>query len=150
MPESVDQRPPSWGDHGLPSDPASRCLLTVDHTDRCVYLRYTNGIAGSNVSKREAVYEQLRDQILAGDLRPGEVINERTVAESLGSSRVPLREALIELQRDGLVRLVPRRGAFVRTFSAPDVQHLYELREALEGLAAARAALVLPPGAMTT
>jgi DNA-binding GntR family transcriptional regulator len=101
------------------------------------------------MSKRETVYEQLRHEILRGDLRPGDVINERSVAESFGSSRVPLREALIELQRDGLITVIPRRGAFVRTFSGRDVQHLYELREALEGLAAARAALVAPRGAMT-
>ena len=101
------------------------------------------------MSKREAVYDQLRDHILEGDMRPGDVINERSVAESLGASRVPLREALIQLQRDGLVQVVPRRGAFVRTFSAVEVQHLYELREALEGLAAARAALVLSEGALS-
>jgi DNA-binding GntR family transcriptional regulator len=101
------------------------------------------------MTKRETVYEQLRHEILRGDLRPGDVINERSVAESFGASRVPLREALIELQRDGLITVIPRRGAFVRTFSARDVQHLYELREALEGLAAARAALVAPRDAMT-
>lgn len=101
------------------------------------------------VSKRDDVYEQLRNAILRGGMRPGDVISEREVAESLGASRVPLREAVIQLERDGLVMVVPRRGAFVRTFTAVELQHLYELREAVEGLAAARAAVRLPPAEMT-
>lgn len=100
------------------------------------------------MSKREAVYTKLRQEILTGALCPGDVINERSVAESLGASRVPLREALIHLEQDGLITVITRRGAFVRTFTAPEVQHLYELREALEGLAAGRAALVMPPTAL--
>lgn len=99
-------------------------------------------------SKRDHVYTQLREAILQAELLPGMPISERTVAASLGASRVPLREALILLQRDGLITIVPQRGAFVRTFSAAELQHLYELREALEGLAASRAALVLPRGAL--
>lgn len=91
--------------------------------------------------KRDDVYLQLKEQILNGHFSPGETIGERATAESLGISRVPLREALIRLERDELVRIVPRRGAFVRIFSAEDLRHLYELREALEGMAAGRAAL---------
>jgi DNA-binding GntR family transcriptional regulator len=101
------------------------------------------------MSKRDAVYTHLRREILEGGLKSGDVINERTVAESLGASRVPLREAMIQLERDGLITVVPRRGAFVRTFTGQEVQHLYELREALEGLAAARAALVMPEESLT-
>lgn len=100
-------------------------------------------------SKRDDVYTRLLGAILHGDLLPGEPISERAVAESLGASRVPLREALIQLQRDGLITNVPRRGAFVRTFSSQELEQLYELRGALEGLAAARAALLLPRGALT-
>lgn len=99
-------------------------------------------------SKREQVYGQLREAILQGDLHPGEPISERAVAASFGASRIPLREALIQLQRDGLISVFPQRGAFVRKFSAAELQHLYELREALEGLAASRAAMVLPQGAL--
>jgi DNA-binding GntR family transcriptional regulator len=99
-------------------------------------------------SKRDIIYGKMREAILRGDLLPGELISERTVAESLGASRMPMREALIQLQSDGLITVIPQRGAFVRKFSAAELDHLYELRGALEGLAAARAALTLPSGAL--
>ncbi|MFJ9625851.1 GntR family transcriptional regulator [Streptomyces sp. NPDC101181] len=77
-------------------------------------------------------YEQLKTEIIAGELDPGAHLNEVQVAERLGVSRTPLREALQRLDREGLVRLVPGRGAFVGELSLPEVRHLFQLREALE------------------
>jgi len=101
------------------------------------------------LSKRDNAYVQLRSDILDGSLMPGDAISERSVAESIGASRVPLREALIQLQRDGLVTVAPHRGAFVRAFTLDTLQQLYELRGALEGLAASKAAVILGKHAMT-
>lgn len=100
-------------------------------------------------SKREDVYARLRDDILSGRLDPGQPISERSAAEAFGASRVPLREALIQLERDGLVTVAQHRGAFVRSFTPSMLQNLYELRQALEGLAAEKAASLVGPDAMT-
>ena len=100
------------------------------------------------VSKRDDVYARLRNDILQGAIEPGQPISERAVAESLEASRVPVREALIQLERDGLVTFASQRGAFVRSFTPSMVVDLYEFRQALEGFAAGRAALVMQPAAL--
>lgn len=74
----------------------------------------------------------LRDMILDGALKPGERLNEVTLAASLGISRGPLREAIQRLASEGLLTVVSHRGAFVRTFERAEVAELYELRSALE------------------
>lgn len=86
--------------------------------------------------KQEVIRRQLRDRILSGHYAPGDPIPERMVAEELAVSRVPVREALAHLERDGLVAILPRRGAQVRQFSAENMLSLYEARESLEGMAA--------------
>jgi DNA-binding GntR family transcriptional regulator len=78
------------------------------------------------------VYERLRDQILGGDLRPGDQLVEARLASELGVSKTPVREALIRLQRDGLVHAEPYRGARVMSPSEEDVREILELRLALE------------------
>ena len=83
------------------------------------------------------VQRVLADQIASGRLRPNERINQERVASELGVSRTPVREALRWLERDGLVRLEARRGAFVAAFDARDIDEIYELREVLEPRAAA-------------
>ena len=87
------------------------------------------------------VQRVLADQIASGRLRPNERINQERVANELGVSRTPVREALRWLERDGLVRLVARRGAFVAAFAARDIDDIYELREVLEPRAVRRAAV---------
>lgn len=90
----------------------------------------------------EQVYEHVRQTIHSGELVPGKRIDQAEVARQFGSSIVPVREALARLQADGLVRIVPHRGAFVEQMSPEDLAEVYQMRELLEseagGLAAAR------------
>jgi DNA-binding GntR family transcriptional regulator len=85
-------------------------------------------------------YTALRDAIVAGDLKPGERLRTAALAELLDLSRTPIREALVQLEAEGLVRLEPRRGAVVRAFADDDLLDLYEVRAVLEAAAANRAA----------
>jgi DNA-binding GntR family transcriptional regulator len=87
----------------------------------------------------DRVHAALREAITSGRLAPEARIKQEHVAAELGVSRTPVREALHLLEREGLVRLVPRRGAVVQGFTAADVRELYELRELLEPTAAALA-----------
>jgi DNA-binding GntR family transcriptional regulator len=81
------------------------------------------------VARTEAV---LRDLILRGEIAPGERINEVTIADSLGISRGPLREAVQRLAGQGLLVTQPHRGSFVRTFTRTEIVELYEMRSAVE------------------
>ena len=76
--------------------------------------------------------EVLREMVISGELLPGERLNEVDLAAALGISRGPLREAIQRLKSEGLVSMVPNRGAFVRTFSTEELKGLYEVRIALE------------------
>jgi DNA-binding GntR family transcriptional regulator len=87
----------------------------------------------------------LREAIMEGALEPGQRIVESAVAEHFGVSRAPVREAIMELQKQGLVRIVPRKGAFVVKWTLQDLWEIYTLRQALEGLAARLAAEVITP-----
>jgi DNA-binding GntR family transcriptional regulator len=86
---------------------------------------------------RDATYSArteslLRNMVLDGELAPGERLNEVALANTLGISRGPLREAVRRLASEGLLTLVSHRGAFVRTFSRDEIVELYEVRAALE------------------
>ncbi len=97
------------------------------------------------MSKQEAIYRQLQELILNGYYKPGDPIIERVVAEELGASRIPVRAALLQLEQDGLVTLIPNRGATVRIFSHSDLRDLFVTRMALDGMAARLAALHMDP-----
>lgn len=84
---------------------------------------------------REVAYRRLRQLILNGTLSPGERIFETGLAEQLGVSRTPLREALRELETEGLVQLSARRGAIVAALSADQMHEEFLIRATLEGLA---------------
>ena len=86
------------------------------------------------------VAEHLKAEILAGRRAPGERLPQVEIARALGVSTTPVREALAALQREGLVRLHPQRGAVVFLPSVDDLKEHYEIRAALEALAAAKAA----------
>jgi DNA-binding GntR family transcriptional regulator len=81
---------------------------------------------------REQVRDLIRDRIVRGELAPGDRLVERALAEELGVSRVPVREALNLLKGEGFVQDVPRRGVIVTMLSREDVDDLFEVREALE------------------
>src|SRR5690606_12292208 len=89
---------------------------------------------------RELVFEVLREAIITGKLRPGERLMEVQLAEELGVSRTPVREAIRKLELEGLVLMIPRRGAYVAEISMKDIADVFEIRAALEGLAAQLAA----------
>lgn len=84
--------------------------------------------------------EVIREAIIDGRLAPGERLKEQELASELGLSRTPIREALAVLQAEGLVDMVPNRGATVRSHDASDLDDLYRLRALLEGYTAGRAA----------
>lgn len=88
----------------------------------------------------QRVSEQIRAMILGGRLRPGERLVEESLSAELGVSRVPVREALLALSAQGLVRLEPRRGATVAEITPRIVAELVEVRALLEGLNAKLAA----------
>ena len=89
-----------------------------------------------NQTLRERVYRHLRDEILSSRVRPGTVLQEVPLAESLGVSRGPLREALSDLAAEGLVTITPRRGAVVTQLTKAEFLEAYQVREALETLGA--------------
>jgi DNA-binding GntR family transcriptional regulator len=86
------------------------------------------------------VAERLKEEILAGERAAGSRLRQVEIAERFGVSTTPVREALAMLQREGLVRLHAQRGAVVFLPSVEDLRHHYEIRAALEALAAAKAA----------
>ncbi|MEN9933579.1 MAG: hypothetical protein RLZZ387_158 [Chloroflexota bacterium] len=88
----------------------------------------------------EQVYEQMRDTIRSGGLTPGQRIDQAGLARRFGTSIVPVREALARLQADGLVRIVPHRGAFVEAIAPDALAEIYSMRELLEEDAARLAA----------
>jgi DNA-binding GntR family transcriptional regulator len=85
------------------------------------------------------VYDALRQALVQGILKSGERVNEVEIARRMQISRAPVREAIRQLEQEGLLVNVPRRGAFVVTLSADDVEEVYTLRAELEALAVRRA-----------
>ncbi len=85
---------------------------------------------------REVVFEHLRNSILDGSLKPGERLMELQLAEQLGVSRTPIREAIRKLELEGLVEMIARKGAYVADLSIKDILDALEVRMNLEGLAA--------------
>lgn len=88
----------------------------------------------------DTVHAALRRAILDREFDPGEPLTEAELSRRFRASRTPVREALAKLERDHLVRVVPKKGAFVRTLSHGEIRDLYEVREALEALAVRLAA----------
>jgi DNA-binding GntR family transcriptional regulator len=86
------------------------------------------------------VAERLRELIVWGDLEPGDRLNERVLCERFDISRTPLREALRILSTEGLVSLLPNRGAIVRRLTLAEAEDLFQLMAVLEGLAGELAA----------
>ncbi len=85
---------------------------------------------------RELVFESLREAIISGTLPPSERLMEIQLAEEMGVSRTPVREAIRKLELEGLVVMIPRKGAYVAGMSIKDIVDVFEIRGALEGLAA--------------
>ena len=91
-------------------------------------------------SLEEKVYLSLEEQIISQKLCPGESVTEMKLSRELGVSRTPVREALQRLDREGLIKLIPNKGAVVLGISEQDLMDIYKIRMRLEGLAARIAA----------
>jgi len=89
---------------------------------------------------KEAVYQRLKENIVRGKIPAGVKLAEIQLAQKLGVSRTPLREAINRLEQDGFVEIIPRRGAFVKKHSLQGILENLVLREVLEGLAGRLAA----------
>lgn len=88
---------------------------------------------------RDVVFNTLRQAILKGELKPGERLMEIALAEKLGVSRTPIREAMRKLELEGLVVMIPRRGAQVANITEKDLNDVLEVRIALENVAIEKA-----------
>lgn len=97
-------------------------------------------IGSQDFSYASRVEQRLRELIISGTVSPGDRLNESELAQLLGVSRGPIREAVQRLRGDGLVTWIPNRGAFVKQLDADEVRDLYQVRAVLEGLAAGLAA----------
>lgn len=85
---------------------------------------------------RARVLDQLREAIIRGEHAPGTSLSEGTLAETYGASRTPIREAIQQLQSEGLIEVVPRVGTFVREPSRRELGELFQLKSMFEGLGA--------------
>lgn len=89
-----------------------------------------------NRTLRESIVDAIRTSILKGQLKPGIKISEPTLATQFGISRTPVREALRQLDSEGFLQVIPRRGARVAPLSEKDIHEFYEIKAVLEGYAA--------------
>lgn len=84
----------------------------------------------------DSVYQQLRAKILNNEFRPGMQLLERDLVDLFGVSRTPVREALVRLQKENLLQIVPRHGIRVRQVSLADIEEIYQVQTSLEATAA--------------
>ena len=96
-------------------------------------------------SLAKMAYEAIRQSILSGEWKIGELYNEKAIAADLGISRTPVREALLELASQDLIIFLPRRGLMVNRFTRRDVDEIFELRKAIELAAVEKITLASPP-----
>jgi DNA-binding GntR family transcriptional regulator len=99
-------------------------------------------------SLRARVYAQIEDDILNGVYKAGDNLIETKISEDLGVSRTPVREAIRQLELEGLVQSIPNKGAVVNGITEKDIDDIYEIRTLIEGLAAKWAAEKITPEEM--
>lgn len=93
----------------------------------------TNG--QKNKNKKDETYAKIKQAIIKCEFSPGQMLTERELCEMFGVSRTPVREALIQLSSEGVVKFSSRRGAIVSKISFEDMVYMFELKEALERMA---------------
>jgi len=96
-------------------------------------------------SLAKMAYDAIRQSILSGGWKIGELYNEKAIAADLGISRTPVREALLELAAQELILFLPRRGLMLNRFTRRDAEEIFELRNAIELAAVEKIALASPP-----
>jgi DNA-binding GntR family transcriptional regulator len=84
---------------------------------------------------RDVIFDTLREAIIVGELKPGERLMEVQLAQKMGVSRTPVREAIRKLELEGLVEMLPRKGAHIADLSVKDIMDVLEVRATLDGLA---------------
>jgi len=109
-------------------------MLTSDDVKRRNAVAGLNGVGAGSIQGR--VIGEMRRRIIAGEIEPGVNLSELALAEEFGVSRTPVREALKQLQTEGLVEIRPRVGTFVTSPSRREITELFEMKELLEGAAA--------------
>ncbi|MCI8464244.1 MAG: GntR family transcriptional regulator [Lachnospiraceae bacterium] len=91
---------------------------------------------GSNPSLKQLAYDNLKQRIISGELKPGYRLREEDLSAEMSISRAPIREALNMLERDGFTTIVPRKGALVSEVLKEDIRYIWEMRALLEPYAA--------------
>ena len=94
------------------------------------------GVGQEGYSLREKIFFKLRQDILDGKYKAGDSLVELKLAEEMGVSRTPVREAIRQLELEGLVFSIPNKGVFVEGITSQDIEDIYAIRECMEGLAA--------------
>ncbi len=89
-----------------------------------------------HLTLREKILESIRDAIISGSMTPGSRVSEPELAERFGISRTPIREAFRQLESEGYLKVIPRKGAVVSAFTQKDVEEFYAIKSILEGYAA--------------
>ena len=84
---------------------------------------------------RSEIVDSIRDAIVSGRLQPGEHLKESVIADQMSVSRIPVREAFRQLEQEGLIVSIPNQGSFIKVFVDKDIEEIFTLRAALEGLA---------------
>lgn len=95
---------------------------------------------------RDVIFETLRKAIVSGEIKPGERLMEVSLADQMGVSRTPVREAIRRLEAEGLVTMIPRKGTHVSELSVKDIMDVLEVRAALDKLATGLAAKRMQQG----
>jgi len=130
--------PPVTRSHTPQASPKQRNLRDAATTKKGVSARRKP--LERHLTLREKILETIRDDILRGRLQPGEKVAEPELAERFGISRTPIREALRQLESEGYLTVVPRRGAIVTALTETEIEELYAIKSILEGYAAQVAA----------
>lgn len=113
-------------------------------------MEHSSTDADPRLSLAEQTYLRISEKIIRGDYPAGHRLREREISEDLSVSRIPIREALPQLEADGFIATFPRRGAVVRGFTLKDVGELFDVRLNLEVFAARKAAEFMAAGGTST
>jgi DNA-binding GntR family transcriptional regulator len=85
-----------------------------------------------NATLKDLAYKAIKSQIISASIKPGERLNEEEISKAMNTSRGPIREALIQLEKEGFVEIIPRKGAKVTNISIQEVKDIFEARELIE------------------
>lgn len=97
------------------------------------------------IETKSTAYKEVRKLLLGGDVHPGQRLSHRSLAKDLGLSRSPVREALLQLEAEGIIEHRPQSGVYLREVSPKELEELYDMRELIEPYAAERAARLASP-----